>query len=141
MFYLDRNGAYCHIAATEYFPIGNYSILTYYELQHMRHLSKLVLSSGKQICGLVLVRILCPSGMKFPILPYRSFKSKRVSLPCCRTCANLSLCIYVKCSHSKRFDFHLNIAPTLSYNKYIFITVRDLGSVSTLQLKYFMPVN
>ncbi len=140
MYDLDRNGAYCFIAATEFFPVGPYSILTYYDLKNMLNTPKLILSSGKQICGLLLVRILCPQTLNIPILPFRSPKSQKVSLPCCRTCANNNNSKYVKCNHTRRY-----VERCLQFFSqiflYNFLTVSDPGLVFILPLKLFMPAS
>ena len=57
-----------------------------------------LLPDGKPLIGEVFVRVLPPQDLNFPILPYRSDISKKVSLPLCKICADQQ-CVQ-KCRHS-----------------------------------------
>ncbi len=99
MFYLDKNAFYSYMAMMNFFPIGSYSILGFYELQGIFfNGSKFELKDGTLIFGLALVRVACPQNLKIPFLPYRSPVSKRNCLPCCRSCADTG---DLTCLHTK----------------------------------------
>ena len=100
MFYLDKNAAYCFFAMINYFPIGCYEILTYYDLKEITfNGTQFQLQNGRTIYGLALVRVLCPSTILIPFLSYRSSVTEKNSIPCCKTCADLEA---VDCTHSEK---------------------------------------
>ncbi len=83
------------------FPIGSYKILTYYELKDIQfNNGHFQLANGKNIYGLALVRVLCPSNLLVPFLSYRSSTTGRNSTPCCKSCADIA---NLQCDHSKRY--------------------------------------
>ena len=89
MSYLDKNAFYCYMAMINFFPVGSYTILTFYDLQNIRfHNNTFEVQDGTKLFGLALVRILCPSKLFLPFLSYRSSATNRNCLPCCKMCAD-----------------------------------------------------
>ena len=110
MFYLDKNAAYCFLAMINYFPIGSYEILTFYDLKNVIfNGTQFERENGKLIYGVALVRILCPPNLLIPFISYRSLVSERNTIPCCKSCADLQS---PHCSHSKRYDSLQNFFNT-----------------------------
>ncbi len=101
LYFLDKIGAYAFLAMINLFPIGSYEILSSYDLKNIRYEeNQFVLQNGTPIFGLILARILCPADLDLPFLYYFSEKTKRISLPCCKTCADTKA---KNCNHTKRY--------------------------------------
>ncbi len=101
MHYLDKNAAYCFMAMINFFPIGPYKILTFYNLQNIKfNGAHFQLNNGQEIYGLALVRVLCPSKILIPFLSYRSSLTGKNCLPCCKTCADSQT---LDCNHTTEY--------------------------------------
>ncbi len=87
MFQLDRNAAYCYIAMTETFPIGQYKVYSSYDLDKIFfNGTNFCFANGKKIFGIVMIRILCPKDLDIPFMSYDSVKTQRTFRPCCKEC-------------------------------------------------------
>ncbi len=101
MYYEDIISSYPD-AATSWFPVGEYEILTESSVNfYVKNNIMYFKDSGEEICGPLLVRILPPKGLKVPFLMYRSHKTKRTSLPLCSICADIESVDV--CNHTVRY--------------------------------------
>ncbi len=103
MYYLDKNAAYCFMSMTNFFPIGSYEILTFYDLKHIEfNGTHFQIQNETEIYGLALVRVLCPSQILIPFLSYRSSVTGKTCLPCCKSCADSQT---LDCNHTTEYVF------------------------------------
>ncbi len=71
---------------------------TLHDISYDESSKQFVLKNGVPLFGAALVRVLPPKKLLFPILPFRSDISKRVSLPLCKICADQQF--LGTCNHS-----------------------------------------
>jgi len=108
--WVDCNSMYTAISLKCDLPIGNYKILTYFDLKNKCHLNEIdgqfYFENESMKCDIAMVEILVPSNLKRPFLSYR-IKDEFVFMANCRSCADLKSTS--PCKHS---DKHRSFTST-----------------------------